>query len=115
MHDEVKNQALMVAERQQQVKEESRRQAEIDRGQLAQRREKKAEKQAAAQLAVAEKTAALKESLETKTRGAVDQMAMQKRKQVQKDLEARNTQAQNFVGAAGQSAAQLLAEEQYLI
>jgi len=35
--------------------------------------------------------------------------------QVQKDLEARNTQAQNFVGAAGQSAAQLLAEEQYLI
>jgi len=42
-------------------------------------------------------------------------MAMQKRKQVQKDLEARNTQAQNFVGAAGQSAAQLLAEEQYLI
>ena len=44
----------MVAERQQQVKEERRRQAETDRGQLAQTLEKKAEKQAAAQLAVSE-------------------------------------------------------------
>ena len=44
----------MVAERQQQVKEERRRQAETDRGQLAQTLEQKAEKQAAAQLAIAE-------------------------------------------------------------